>query len=201
MQGGRRYGIYLLGTMTGTKILIKNMCCPRCVNAIGAILASMNLTAKEIRLGEAVVEETLSEDETELLAAKLREQGFELLDDPNACLVEAIRVAVLEWVRMAEGKPKLSVYVSQKICKDYSSLSKLFSQVRGVTIEHYAIRHRTERAKELLCYSAMTISEIAYRLGYSSPAHFAAQFKQFTGMSPKEFRSLDNRPLVSLDEL
>lgn len=147
------------------------------------------------------MEETLSEDETELLAAKLREQGFELLDDPNACLVEAIRVAVLEWVRMAEGKPKLSVYVSQKICKDYSSLSKLFSQVRGVTIEHYAIRHRTERAKELLCYSAMTISEIAYRLGYSSPAHFAAQFKQFTGMSPKEFRSLDNRPLVSLDEL
>ena len=187
--------------MTGTKILIKNMCCPRCVNAIGAILASMNLTAKEIRLGEAVVEETLSEDETELLAAKLREQGFELLDDPNACLVEAIRVAVLEWVRMAEGKPKLSVYVSQKICKDYSSLSKLFSQVKEVTIEHYAIHHRIEYAKELLCYSITSISEIAYLLGYSSPAHFAAQFKQFTGMSPKEFRSLDNRPRMSLDEL
>lgn len=108
------------------------MCCPRCINVIGAILMSMNLTTKEIQHGEAVVEESLSEEETELLASKLREQGFELLDDPNACIVEAIRVAVLEWVRMEEGKPKLSVYVSQKICKDYSSLSKLFSQVKGV---------------------------------------------------------------------
>lgn len=94
---------------------------------------SMNLTTKEIQHGEAVVEESLSEEETELLASKLREQGFELLDDPNACIVEAIRVAVLEWVRMEEGKPKLSVYVSQKICKDYSSWSKLFSQVKGVS--------------------------------------------------------------------
>ena len=92
---------------------------------------SMNLTTKEIQHGETVVEESFSEEETELLASKLREQGFELLDDPNACIVEAIRVAVLEWVRMEEGKPKLSVYVSQKICKDYSSLSKLFSQVKG----------------------------------------------------------------------
>ena len=187
--------------MTGTRIHIKNMCCPRGINAIGAILTSMNLTAKEIRLGDAVVEETLSQEETESLASKLREQGFELLDDPNACIVEAIRVAVLEWVRMTEKKPKLSVYVSQKICKDYSSLSKLFSQVKGVTIEHYAIRHRIEYAKELLCYSISSISEIAYRLGYSSPAHFAVQFKQFTGMSPKEFRSLDYRPRMSLDEL
>ena len=88
-----------------------------------------------------MVEESLIVDDIELLSSKLREQGFELLDDPNACIVEAIRVAVLEWVRMAEVKPYLSVYVSRKICKDYSSLSKLFSQVKGVTIEHYAIRH------------------------------------------------------------
>lgn len=187
--------------MTGTRIHIKNMCCPRCINAIGAILASMNLTVLEIHLGDAVIAESLGKEETELLSAKLREQGFELLDDPNACLVEAVRVAVLQWVRTTADRPKLSVYVGREVCKDYSSLSKLFSQVKGETIEHYAIRHRIEYAKELLCYSMTSISEIAYCLGYSSPAHFAAQFKQFTGMSPKEFRSLDNRPRVSLDEL
>lgn len=187
--------------MIGTKLHIKNMCCPRCINAIRTILESMGLTIVEIHLGDATIAESLGNKETELLSEKLREQGFELLDNPDAYIVEAVRVAVLQWVRMTEERPKLSVYVSGKICKDYSSLSKLFSQVKGMTIEHYAIRHRIEYAKELLCYSATSISEIAYHLGYSSPAHFAAQFKQFTGMSPKAFRKLDNRPRVSLDEL
>ena len=83
--------------MTGTRIHIKNMCCPRCINAIGAILTSMNLTAKEIRLGDAVVEETLSQEETESLASKLREQGFELLDDGSAKAINNAEVEYLEW--------------------------------------------------------------------------------------------------------
>lgn len=177
------------------------MCCTRCIKAVGATLVSLNLTAKAINLGDAIIEEELSSKDTLALSKALKEQGFELLDDPRACIVEAVRVAVLQWVRMTDARPKLSDYVSEQLCKDYSCLSKLFSQVRGVTIEHYAIQHRIEYAKELLCYSMISISQIAYQLGYSSPAHFAAQFKQSTGMSPKAFRELDNRNRIPLDEI
>lgn len=183
------------------RIHIKNMCCPRCIKAVGTVLKDMNLAVKYVHLGDAEIEETLSPEQERTLSAKLKEQGFELLDDPRSCIVEAVRVAVLQWVRMKDNRPKLSDFVSDQLCKDYSTLSKLFSQVRGVTIEHFAIQHRIEYAKELLCYSMISISEIAYKLGYSSPAHFASQFKQFTGMSPKTFRELDTRNRRCIDEI
>lgn len=182
-------------------IHIKNMCCPRCITAVRTILSSMGLTVREVNLGDAVVDETLSRDDKALLSQGLAAQGFELLDDPCACIVESVRVAVLQWVRMTGERPKLSDHVGSKVHKDYSFLSKLFSQVRGVTVEHYAIQHRIEYAKELLCYTSQSISEIAYSLGYSSPAHFAAQFKQFSGMSPKAFRELDSHKLTPLDQI
>ena len=96
---------------------------------------------------------------------------------------------------------QLSDYLSCHLNKDYSTLSKLFSEVRGITIERFAILHRIEYAKELLCYSQFATSEIAYRLGYSSPAHLSSQFKQVTGMTPKVFRELENHDRVSLDAL
>lgn len=179
---------------------IKNMCCPRCIDAVKSILVQMGLTVSDVFLGEAIVEETLTTKQETELSARLKERGFELLDDPRSCLVEAIRVAVLQWVRKENCRQKLSDYITQQLNRDYSSLSKLFSQVRGITLEHYAIQHRVEYAKELLSYSIMTISEIAYQLGYSSPAHFASQFKQFTGMSPKAFRELGSRNRRFLDE-
>ena len=110
--------------------------------------------------------------------------GFELLDDPRSQLVEQIRIAVQELVRMKGERPKMSDYLSHNLKKDYSTLSKLFSEVRGITIERFAIAHRIEYAKELLCYSQLSTSEIAYTLGYSSPAHLSSQFKQVTGMTP-----------------
>lgn len=127
--------------------------------------------------------------------------GFELLDDPRSQLVEQIRIAVLKWVRMNQERPKMSDYLSHNLNKDYSALSKLFSEVRGITIERFAITHRIEYAKELLCYSQLSTSEISYTLGYSSPAHLSSQFKQVTGMTPKEFRALEQHGRVSLDEL
>ena len=95
----------------------------------------------------------------------------------------------------------MSDYLSHNLNKDYSALSKLFSEVRGITIERFAIIHRIEYAKELLCYSQLSTSEISYTLGYSSPAHLSSQFKQVTGMTPKEFRALEQHGRVSLDEL
>lgn len=162
---------------------------------------SMGFTAEEVTLGEAVVKEDLSEEQLKSLASKLSDEGFELLDDPRSCLVEQIKIGVLQWVRMSSQRPKLSDYISDIAKRDYSRLSKLFTQVKGETIEHFAIQHRVEYAKELLSYSQHTISEIAYTLGYSSPAHLTSQFKQQTGMSPKEFRDMKNKNRLYLDDI
>lgn len=184
-----------------TTINIKNMVCPRCISAVRAILVSMGLTVEEVVLGEAVIKEGLSEEQQAALADRLHDEGFELLDDPRSCLVEQIKIGVLQWVRMNGQRPKLSDYMSNTVHRDYSSLSKLFSQVKGVTIEHFAIQHRVEYAKELLSYSQQSVSEIAYMLGYSSPAHLASQFRQQTGMSPKEFREMKKKNRLHLDGL
>lgn len=185
------------------KLLIKNMVCPRCIAAVKEIFSSEGLTVKAVSLGDAEVEEDLSSDQCHSVAEKLQGMGFELLDDPRSQLVERIRIAVQQWVRKEKEKerPKMSDFLSRQLNKDYSTLSKLFSEVRGVTIERFAIVHRIEYAKELLCYSQLATSEIAYTLGYSSPAHLSSQFKQVTGMTPKEFRAMGQHDRVSLDAL
>lgn len=183
------------------KLLIKNMVYPRCIIAVKNILESEGVTVKSISLGDAEIEEELTDERQLSVARKLQDMGFELLDDPRSQLVEQIRIAVLKWVRMNEERPKLSDYLADNLKKDYSTLSKLFSEVRGITIERFAIIHRIEYAKELLCYSQLSTSEIAYKLGYSSPAHLSSQFKQVTGMTPKDFRSQGQHDRVSLDAL
>lgn len=183
------------------KLLIKNMVCPRCISAVKDILASEGLTVNSISLGDAEIEEELTDEQRLSLARKLHDIGFELLDDPRSLLVEQIRIAVLQWVRMPVERPKLSDYLSRHLNKDYSIMSKLFSEVRGITIERFSILHRIEYVKELLCYSQLSTSEIAYRLGYSSPAHLSSQFKQVTGMTPKEFRELEKPDRTPLDAL
>ncbi len=183
------------------KLLIKNMVCPRCIIVVKNILESEGVTVKSISLGDAEIEEELTDERRLSVARKLQDMGFELLDDPRSQLVEQIRIAVLKWVRMNEERPKLSDYLADNLKKDYSTLSKLFSEVRGITIEKFAIIHRIEYAKELLCYSQLSTSEIAYKLGYSSPAHLSSQFKQVTGMTPKDFRSQGQHDRISLDAL
>lgn len=177
------------------------MVCPRCIAAVKSILASMDLPFGEVGLGYAELGAELDAQQKEELGLRLRETGFELLDDPRSQTVEQIRVAVLEWVRMEGERPRMSDFISGRLSRDYSSLSKLFSEVHGMTIERFAILHRIEYAKELLCYSRQTTSEIAYALGYSSPAHLSAQFKQVTGMTPKAFREQDQKNRINLNEI
>ena len=183
------------------KLLIKNMVCPRCISAVSDLFVSEGVTVKSINLGDVETQEELTQDQLLSVGRKLKDIGFELLDDPRSQLVEQIRIAVQQWVRMDEERPKLSDYLSRILNKDYSTLSKLFSEVRGVTIERFSILHRIEYAKELLCYSQLSTSEIAYRLGYSSPAHLSSQFKQVTGMTPKAFRELEKPGRTPLDAL
>ena len=177
------------------------MVCPRCITAVRTILVSMGFTIESLSLGEAIIKENLSDEQLRLLANKLQDEGFELLNDPRSCLVEQIKIGVIEWVRMNSQRPKLSDYISEVTHRDYSCMSKLFSQVKGLTIEHFAILHRIEYAKELLSYSQHSVSEIAYTLGYSSPAHLTTQFKQQTGMSPKEFRELKTKNRLRINEI
>ena len=177
------------------------MVCPRCIIAVKDILEAEGVKVKSVALGDAETEGELTDGQRIAIARRLQDMGFELLDDPRSQLVEQIRIAVLKWVRMNQERPKMSDYLSHNLNKDYSALSKLFSEVRGITIERFAIVHRIEYAKELLCYSQLATSEIAYKLGYSSPAHLSSQFKQVTGMTPKEFRSLGTHDRVSLDAL
>lgn len=183
------------------KLLIKNMVCPRCIMAVKRLLESEGLTVKSVNLGDTEITEVLTDEQRLSLSTELQQVGFELLDDPRSQLVEQIRIAVLKWVRMKSQPQKLSTYLSEHLQKDYSTLSKLFSEVRGITIERFAIIHRIEYAKELLCYSQLSTSEIAYTLGYSSPAHLSSQFKQVMGMTPKDFRALSKPDRKHLDTL
>ena len=169
--------------------------------AVRTILVAAGLTPTTVNLGEVEVEEALTAQQLADLSEALSQMGFELLDDPRSQLVEQLRVSVIEWVRMEGERPKLSDYLSARLHKDYSLLSKLFSEVQGITLERYAIMHRIEYAKELLCYNQLSTSEIAYKLGYSSPAHFSAQFKQITGMTPKEMRTHRSNNRIPLSAL
>lgn len=182
-------------------LYIKNMVCPRCIMAVRTILVDAGLTPTAVDLGEAEIVEELTAQQLAALSEALAQMGFELLDDPRSRLVEQLRVGVIEWVRMEGTRPKLSDYLSARLHKDYSLLSKLFSEVKGITLERYAILHRIEYAKELLRYNQQSTSEIAYRLGHSSLAHFSAQFKQITGMTPKMMRANQTNDRIPLSEI
>lgn len=172
-----------------TTLNIKNMVCPRCIMAVNDLLTELKLTPVSIVLGEAVIKEDLNLSILQQIQSKLEKLGFKLLDDPRAKLVEKIKKHIIEWVRTDNcNQEKLSEYLVKLTKKDYNALSKLFSEVCCISIERYCILQRIEFVKELLCYSELTISEISFKLGYSSLAHLSGQFKQITGISPKTFK-------------
>lgn len=177
------------------------MVCPRCITAVGSLLQELGFQARRVVLGEAEIEGELSPQQRILLSDRLVALGFELLDDPRSQVVEQIRLRVQEWVRMEGERMRMSEYLTMHLNKDYGSLSKLYSEVKGITLERFAILHRIEYAKELLCYSQLTTSEIAYKLGYSSSNYLSAQFKQITGMTPKSFKEQKEKSRQSLCEI
>lgn len=183
------------------RLIIKNMVCNRCLSAVKQLLERSGYHIVSITLADVEISEQLTDQQKASLADELSRIGFELLDNPRSQLVEQIRIAVQQWARMRGERSKVSDYLTQQLGKNYSVLSKLFSEVRGITIEHYAMLHRIEYAKELLCYNQMSVSEIAYMLGFSSPAHLSKAFKDATGMSPTQFRGQSSHERRPLDEL
>lgn len=179
------------------------MVCNRCILVVSEILKELKLTPLKVELGMAIVEEKLSSDVKQTIKQSLEKLGFELIDDKRMRIIEQIRTAVIELVHYDNNlsKLKLSKYLTDKCHYDYSFLSKLFSEVNGISIEKYYIAQKVERIKELLAYDELSISEIATQLQYSSVAHLSSQFRNVTGMSPSTFKHLKEPKREPLDKV
>lgn len=148
-----------------------------------------------VDLGEAEIMEEISKKQINLLDISLRKAGLELMDDNRTILVEKIKTNIIELIHYNDKQLKinLSDYLSQKLCHNYTYLSNLFSEVKGVTIEKYYLSHKIERVKELLIYDELTLTEIAFKLHYSSVAHLSNQFRKMTGLTPSHFKNLKHK--------
>ncbi|GET24750.1 AraC family transcriptional regulator [Prolixibacter sp. NT017] len=187
------------------KIYIKNMVCDRCKLAIKNQLNDLKLEPISVELGEVDFGETeLTADQMKQIKTNIEPLGFELLDDKNSTLVEKIKTLIIELVHRNDEpiQIRLSDYIRNHLNYDYHYLSNLFSSIEGTTIEHYYIEQKIEKVKELLVYDELTLSEIAYQMGYSSVAHLSGQFKKITGLTPSHFKKLkDARQRTPLDKL
>jgi AraC family transcriptional regulator len=184
---------------------IKNMVCYRCILTVKGILDDLDLPYNDIKLGEVHFEKPLSEDQKKQIKDKLEPTSLELIDNRLNQLIEKAKNLIIQKARNEvpdeEKKHKMSSYLADKLAIDYSYLSNLFSSVEGRTIEKYFIEQRIEKAKELLVYGQLNLSEIAYQLDYSSVAHLSSQFKKTTGLTPSHFKEIGKSKLKSLDQI
>lgn len=184
-------------------IYIKNMVCDRCVMVVREIFAQLNVAIQGISLGEVTLKEAITKEQIENLTEKLEAVGFELIDDKRSKIIERIKNTIREVVHAHEDnlKVNLSDYLAEKVNVDYSYLTSLFSEVEGTTIEKYYIAQKIERVKELLIYDDLSLSEIAYKLNYSSTAHLSTQFKKVTGLTPTYFKTFSDKRRKPLDKI
>lgn len=175
----------------------------RCKMAVKEELRNLGLHYIVVDLGEVEIMETISMEQRQQLKANLHNSGLELMDDKKAMLIEKIKNVIIEMVHHSEDiiKVNFSDYLSEKMNHDYTYLSNLFSEVQGTTIEQFIISHKTERIKELIIYGEHNITEIAWKMGYSSVAHLSSQFKKVTGLSPSHFKQLKDKRRSPIEEI
>lgn len=156
-----------------------------------------------VDLGEVKIKETISLEKRELLKLNLHQSGLELMDDKKAMLIERIKTVIIEMIHHSDEiiKINFSDYLSSKMNHDYTYLSNLFSESQATTIEHFIILHKTERIKELISDGDHNITEIAWKMGYSSVAHLSNQFKKVTGQSPSFFKQSKNKHRCPIEEI
>ncbi|GAL86533.1 AraC family transcriptional regulator [Sporocytophaga myxococcoides] len=181
-------------------LYIKNMVCNRCIKVVREELEKLSVNVKDIRLGEVIINSPNEPNMTKIKEV-LEENGFELLEDKKIKLVEKIKTLLIDQIHHHEGELEVnySEFLSKEIGKDYHTLSNLFSSIENLTIEKFIILQKIEKVKEYLIYNELTLSELAYKLGYSSVAHLSNQFKQITGFSPSEFKKLKTHQRKPLD--
>lgn len=175
----------------------------RCKLLVKEELKKLGLHFIVVDLGEIEVMETLSAEQTQLLSIALAESGLELMGDKKAILIERVKNVITEMVHFSDELPTLnySEHISQKLGFDYTYLSNLFSEVKGITIQQYIILNKVERVKELIMYDELNITEIAWKLNYSSVAHLSNQFKKVTGLTPSHFKQLKNKSRSQIEDI
>jgi len=175
----------------------------RCKMVVKAELEKLGLQYRSVDLGEVDIESKISPQQIEGLKTALLQSGLELMDDRKAVMIEKIKKVIIEMVHYSDEMPKIktSIYISEKLNHDYTYLANLFSEATGTTIEHYIISHKIERVKELLLYDILNLTEISYKLNYSSVAHLSNQFKKVTGLTPSFFKQLKDKRRNTLETL
>ncbi len=184
-------------------LYIKNMVCPRCIMAIEQILKAEKIPYSCVRLGEVELTKPLPDNQLQTFSNALMKIGFELLDDQRKQLIEKVKTSIIRKVQQGniEEHFSLSKYLTQELHKDYSNISKLFTQVESVTIEQFFILQKIEKTKEWLAYNEQSLSQIAANLGYSSVQHLSSQFKKHTGMTPGQFKKIGLLERKGIDNL
>ncbi|HVZ96174.1 MAG TPA: helix-turn-helix transcriptional regulator [Chitinophagaceae bacterium] len=185
------------------RLIIKNMVCPRCITSVEQLLEKNKMPAKYVRLGEVELLKEPGNAQLARFAEDLKQTGFELLDDRRMQLIEEIKKLLIQKIQSGnvEEHFSFSKYLNKKIFKDYSSISRLFPEVEGITIEQFFILQKIEKIKEWLIYNELSLSEIAFNLGYSSTQHLSGQFKKFTGMTPSQFKKLGASQRKPIDQV
>jgi len=185
------------------KLYIKYMVSNRCKIAVKEELKKLGLHFMVVDLGEVEIMENISPEMREQVKNALFENGFELMDDKRSMLIEKIKNTIVDMVHNSDEmiKTNFSTYLSEKMNHDYTYLANLFSEVQGTTIEQFIISHKIERIKELLIYGEQNITEIAWKMNYSSVAHLSNQFKKVTGLSPSHFKQLKDKRRSPLEDV
>lgn len=175
----------------------------RCKMMVKEELKKLGLHFIVVDLGEVEIMENISAEEREQLKIALLTSGLELMDDKRAVLIEKVKNVITEMIHYSDEFPKVnySDYISEKLNYDYTYLSNLFSEVKGITIQQFIIIHKIERAKELLMYDELNLTEISHKLHYSSVAHLSNQFKKVTGLSPSHFKQLKGKRRSPIEEI
>ncbi|MFM2224032.1 MAG: hypothetical protein RJA07_234 [Bacteroidota bacterium] len=185
------------------KLFIKYMVSNRCKMAVKDELKKLGLHFLLVELGEVEIMEDISIEQRIELKMSLQLVGLDLMENKKAVLIEKIKTVIIEMVHHSTEviKVNFSHYLSEKLQHDYTYLANLFSEVQGTTIEQFIISHKIERVKELIIYDELNLTEISYKLNYSSVAHLSNQFKKVTGLSPSHFKQLKNKKRNPIEEI
>ncbi len=172
------------------KIYIKNMVCIRCEMIVKEQIKKITSNNTIVKLGEVEVVDTLTNAQLNEFKTGLLKFGLVVLDDKKNLIIDKIKKVIIEMVHYEDEPLKInfSTYLSKKLDHEYTFLANLFSEVEGINVEHYLIKHKVERVKELLVYHKLTLTEISYKMNYSSVAHLCNQFKKITGKTPADFK-------------
>ncbi|MFN8713208.1 MAG: helix-turn-helix domain-containing protein [Bacteroidota bacterium] len=184
-------------------IYIKYMVSLRCKMMVQQELEKLGIPFSDLDLGKVDLPDTISSDQLHQLKDNLMRSGLEMLDDRKSIIIEQIKNAIIEMIHHAEDVPKVnySEYISTQLNYDYTYLSNLFSEVKGITIQQFIILNKIERVKELLLYDELNLTEISYKLHYSSVAHLSNQFKKITGLTPSYFKQLKKKRMSNLEDM